>query len=633
MVRLLAAHRPYSGRLALAVAALAALAGARLGLTWLTKVFADGPLARVGSAASADGLAAAGAEAGAASVAGWFAGPLALALALLFALALCVFLARAATADVERRVQRDLRDAAVRRLLAARRSSLAGVASGELGGRLVADVPAVAGFADLVCRRLVGEGLVALGAVGLMAWLAPRLALVLALVVPALAWGIAALSRGIRRLEGLARTAGGVMSGRLVEMLRGATTLKLLGGEDRAAASFAADSEALRRVSGRADLAAAALVAAVWLVTGLAVVAILAVGVGAAVARGGPGLAVPPGLGGIGALVSRWLAWLGVGGPAATALSPGELLAFCLAAVQVVEPVRRYADAVGAVQRILAAAERVFALVDWPEIEPRDGESLPPVLRGGLELVDLHFGYDPARPVLAGLDLVVAPGEHLAIVGASGAGKSTLAALLVRLEEPRRGELRLDGRPLAALALGDLRRAICLVEQDSALFAGTLAAALRLAAPEAREEELLAALSLVGLDGLVAVLPQGLEGRLGEGGRTLSGGERQRLALARAVLRDPAVLVLDEATSALDGETEAAIFARLAPWLAKRTVLVVAHRLATVQRWPRILVLAQGRVVGDGTFAALLSSCPAFAALVADQRERRDLALGDTADA
>ncbi|HMM36783.1 MAG TPA: ABC transporter ATP-binding protein, partial [Thermoanaerobaculia bacterium] len=167
----------------------------------------------------------------------------------------------------------------------------------------------------------------------------------------------------------------------------------------------------------------------------------------------------------------------------------------------------------------------------------------------------------------------------------------------------------------------DLRRAVRLVEQEPFLFRGTLAENVLFGRPEASRREVVEALGLCGLESLVAAIPGGIDGSLLEAGRNLSGGQKQRIALARAVLTDPPVLVLDEATSALDGETEGRLLDDLGPWLARRTVIVMAHRLSTVARYPRVIVLVDGRVAGDGPASRLLESCLPFRALFADQVE------------
>ena len=227
-------------------------------------------------------------------------------------------------------------------------------------------------------------------------------------------------------------------------------------------------------------------------------------------------------------------------------------------------------------------------------------------VQGGLELQSVSFGYDPARPVLRDLSIVVAPGQVVALVGPSGAGKSTLFSLLLRFNVAQSGRVLLDGQDLTELRARELRQAVALVPQQSRVFSGTVAEAIRFGRPASLEAVRQAA-RVANADGFIEALPGGYEARLEERGGNLSGGQLQRLAIARAVLGDPAVLLLDEATSALDAESEAAVQRGLEQAMAGRTVLVIAHRLATVQGADRILVLEAGRVVEQGRHRELLA--------------------------
>src|SRR5581483_6718310 len=193
-----------------------------------------------------------------------------------------------------------------------------------------------------------------------------------------------------------------------------------------------------------------------------------------------------------------------------------------------------------------------------------------------------RFSYNADALVLADVSVQIAPRDHVALVGATGSGKTTLLRLLVGFHDPQAGSIRFDGTPTTVARIDDLRRVVCCVEQQSFLFTGTIVDNVRYGSPDADQQRVDEALRLVGLDVMLSALPAGSRTLLSDAGRQLSGGERQRIALARAIVRDPPVLVLDEATSAVDGETEAALFDRLQPWLARRTVVAVAHRLSTV---------------------------------------------------
>jgi ATP-binding cassette subfamily B protein len=246
--------------------------------------------------------------------------------------------------------------------------------------------------------------------------------------------------------------------------------------------------------------------------------------------------------------------------------------------------------------------------IEREAVEPPDrpnAQALGPVA-GELALEQVSFGYEPGQPVLRDLSLQVKPGQVVALVGPSGAGKSTLFSLLLRFNTAQSGRVLLDGRDLADLRASELRKAVALVPQQSAVFSGTVADAIAFGRP-ASLEQIQAAARLANADGFIEALPEGYQARVEERGSNFSGGQLQRLAIARAVLGDPAVLLLDEATSALDAESEQAVQRGLDQAMAGRTVLVIAHRLSTVQEADSIVVLEQGRIVDQGNHDLLIS--------------------------
>ena len=246
--------------------------------------------------------------------------------------------------------------------------------------------------------------------------------------------------------------------------------------------------------------------------------------------------------------------------------------------------------------------------IEREAVEPPDrphAQALGPVA-GELALEQVNFGYDAGQPVLRQLSLQVKPGQVVALVGPSGAGKSTLFSLLLRFNTAQSGRVLLDGRDLADLRAAELRRAVALVPQQSQVFSGTVAEAIAFGRP-ASPEQIRAAAQLANADGFIEAMPGGYQARVEERGSNFSGGQLQRLAIARAVLGDPAVLLLDEATSALDAEAEEAVQRGLDQAMAGRTVLVIAHRLSTVQEADSIVVLENGRIVDQGNHDLLIS--------------------------
>ena len=254
------------------------------------------------------------------------------------------------------------------------------------------------------------------------------------------------------------------------------------------------------------------------------------------------------------------------------------------------------------------ASLRRLRAIEAEPVEAPDRATAQPLgaVRGELVLEQVRFGYNPAQPVLHDLDLQVRPGQVVALVGPSGAGKSTLFSLLLRFNTAQQGRVLLDGHDLADLRARELRRAVALVPQQSSVFSGTVAEAIAFGRP-ASEAAIRQAASLANAAGFIEALPQGYTSRIEERGSNFSGGQLQRLAIARAVLGNPAVLLLDEATSALDAEAEEAVQRGLEQAMAGRTVLVIAHRLATVQGADRILVLDGGRIVEQGSHNELMA--------------------------
>ncbi len=556
----------FRGHLVVITVSLAALGAAQLYLTWIAKLWADGPL-RTGDPGALRTLATR------ASLS-------------CIVLILGLFFSRYFLQSLNQHLVQVLRDRAQRRLLEVELASVRRFQVGELMSRMFNDAGALTQFVREILRRGIGETFVLAGSLTMIVRLDWRLAAIIALVGPPVYFLLSYCGGYVRRRSAEAQQEVGALSAVFTQQLAGLSTIKGFQTETAEQRVFERKDTLYRRHAMRSQFWLALMTTGVWALTFAALLAVV---------------------------------WYGTSQVALGRVTPGVLFAFCLYAVQTVEPVRRLGEVHGLTQQALAAASRVFEIIDLAPVEHDDGVALPDTIKGALYFEGVNFQYPSGRSVLRKLNFTVAPRETVAIVAASGGGKSTIAKLMLRFLAPTGGRILLDGIDIQDARLSQLRRAICVVEQDPFIFSGSLFDNLRYGSPDAEPERVNAAIALAGLDRFVAALPAGLDTQLAESGRNISGGQYQRIALARAIVRDPAVLVLDEATSAVDSETEQGIFEGIAPWLARRTVLIMTHRLSTVMRFPRVIVLSEGAIAGDGNPALLMRTCPVFQRLFAEQ--------------
>jgi ABC-type multidrug transport system fused ATPase/permease subunit len=463
--------------------------------------------------------------------------------------------------------------------------------TGELMSRVTNDINALehfvthgASFIAIDLMRLIGTGII-------LFFLEWRLALLVLIPVPILAIGMRWYNTRIRPVYRRVRDRLGDINARLQDNLAGIRVIQAFGREDATLERFTVESQRYYEARVRGIRYSASFFPAMYFIASLG--SVLVLGVGAVMVVRGQ-------------------------------LSLGSMVAFLAYVVSFYEPIRRLTEIDDVFQQAIAAGERIFELLDEvPEIEDAPDAVALPRLRGEVRFHDVHFRYDAASAdslrlhsgqaaqaapeVLHDVEFQIAPGEVVALVGPSGAGKTSIANLLCRFYDPIHGQITVDGYDLRRAQIKSLRRQIAVVLQDTFLFNTTVRDNLLYGKPNASEEEMISAAKAAYAHDFILALPQGYDTEIGERGVKLSGGQKQRLALARAILADPRILILDEATSSVDAEAEYLIQQALDEVLKGRTALVIAHRLSTIRNADKIIALEEGRIREVGDHQELLS--------------------------
>jgi len=447
--------------------------------------------------------------------------------------------------------------------------------TGEIMSRVVTDVNVLQEVVVESIAKMILNLLIIAGVLGFIFYIHWRLSLCVLGVIPLLVLTVRRFGAHIRKFSTSVQVKIADISSLLQETIAGIEVVKSFATEKKEAKRFQQENILNFRLAMRRTQVVALLSPLIEIITTIGLSAIL---------------------------------WYGAWEVIRGVLTPGKLISFLGYVSLAIKPLNQLGKTYSLYQRALASAERIFEILDTePEIKELPGAVTLPPVEGYIGFKDVLFGYDSNELILENINLEIKPGERVALIGPSGVGKTTLVSLIPRFYDPISGVITIDGYDVKKVKLATLRQQISIVPQETILFNSTIGDNIAYGRPEASEEEIAEAARRANVDRFIESLSRGYDTEVGERGVKLSGGERQRIAIARAILRDPRILILDEATSAVDAETELLIQQALSRLMKDRSTLIIAHRLSTIQNANKVVVLSERRIEEIGSHEQLLA--------------------------